>query len=256
MAEQQGTPVRRSGGGPRLDILEWTVLLGLFERNGRERLGPRHPDILAASVSLSKLAAFRGHARGDTQLRSPDGLTRRLDVFRLLDQGAPVMAPSAASQVWERFRYQPEICVEIALNCIVEAATKEDMLPRYPGPRPWEGTVNHVRTIGKTSLYVMEFIGHDSGSYVKIGIASVVKRRLREVNQYFPPGLKLGWTIHLEIEFPNAFLAYLAEQRTLDDLRRCRRWIGREFASVDVEVAGDLATKNAREVIGHHDHSN
>ncbi|MGP4693881.1 GIY-YIG nuclease family protein [Agrobacterium cavarae] len=155
----------------------------------------------------------------------------------------------AARQVWERFHFQPEISVEVALGCIVDVATKEDLLVRSPGPRPWEGTVTHTRTVDKSNLYVMALTGHNSGPYVKIGIASVVKRRLREVNQYFPPGLNLGWTVELEIEFPNAFLAYLAEQRTLDDLRKCLKWIGREFAAVEVNVAKDIATKNARDVI-------
>lgn len=74
-------PGSSRGGGPRLDVAEWIVLLDIYQRSGGAVIGLRHPELIDASRILSTYAAVRGGARGESSLRSPDGLARRLAIF-------------------------------------------------------------------------------------------------------------------------------------------------------------------------------
>lgn len=112
-----------------------------------------------------------------------------------------------------------------ALAAEIEALPLEPLLRR--GPAPSEGDRIAVFSDRPTCLYILRLVGMTQGSHdrltsdkviVKIGISNAVRRRLKELNGGFPPGLKLRWELVSKVEYPTGREAFDVEGRLLEAL--------------------------------------
>jgi hypothetical protein len=114
MAEAASRPHR--GGGPRLDGEEWILLLDIFHRHGSHANAGLDAELAHASALLAARAAGRSGVRTGVQVRSVEGLRRRLVELQMLSRGVRSRAPKAAQQVWERYGQDPVSCKRAALE--------------------------------------------------------------------------------------------------------------------------------------------
>lgn len=107
------------------------------------------------------------------------------------------------------------------------------------GPPPSSGERSTTFEDNPTSLYLMRLAGATNEQHprleegltlIKVGISVSPKRRLRELNSGFPPGLSLAWEVIDTIEFPTGEAAFAEESRILEHLRIAGSWIGGEYA--------------------------
>lgn len=110
------------------------------------------------------------------------------------------------------------------------------------GPAPTSGERQTVLSDSPTSLYLMTLVGassevhpqlNENRAIIKIGISVDPRRRLRELNSGYPPGLVLSWNLMDVAEFSNGQTAFANEGRVLEALRRLGNWIGGEFGVVE-----------------------
>jgi hypothetical protein len=233
------------GGGPALDFAEWLALVQLHRSAGGAVLGPGHPAVVAASPVLAQLAGARGSARRGAQLRSPDGLARRLAVVRRMERGDTSRIPREASAAWRRFADDPAGAEELATAILrgevgdgPQGAVEEGGGPSLSrGPVPFAGTVSVERVGGPEAIYLMVLEGalppaaaqEPKLRYVKIGRSQDTARREQELNQGFPPGLGISWRVRHEIRLPSGEHAHRLEQAALGAIATRGMSIGAEF---------------------------
>ncbi len=104
------------GGGPRLDGEEWILLLDIFHRHGSRANAGLDSELTRASALLAARAAGRSGVRSGVQVRSVEGLRRRLVELQMLSRGASSRAPKAAQQAWDRYGQDLVNCRRAALE--------------------------------------------------------------------------------------------------------------------------------------------
>lgn len=111
------------------------------------------------------------------------------------------------------------------------------------GPPPAPGTRAFEIHQGETTLYLMQLQGPcraffpdlaDSEILIKVGISNDPTRRVSELNDGFPPGAAITWTVMCQRRFETSSEAFVAETACLEALRVGRYWIGGEFARIDI----------------------
>ena len=265
-ANANATPRRfrtaRVGGGPRLSLEEWFSLIQIHHANAGAVIGPSHPDIQSASPVLARLAEVRGSARAGAQLRSPEGLARRLSVLRRIARGDLGRAPRDALTAWRLFEEDPAAAYAIAARTLLHSPTirlgmpesfpgsdLEDAIMMEPsrGPVPFAGTVSIQRWGTPEWVYLMLLDGparkpdHEKHMYIKVGRSTDTVRREAELNEGFPPGLGLKWrTIHRLGPFDPSE-AHAIEQEVLSHLAAVGLTVGGEFARGDPEYIRGIA---------------
>lgn len=242
------------GGGPRLDIDEWTLLTHIFLSNGSVSLGANHPDIQAISPILTRLAAKRGASRKGQTLRSSAGLARRIGMLRRLAWGEAATVPIAARAAYELYADNPVACASRAAELLDRWGMRNPVgravVAPARGPKPFDGLFEVDRTLGPISVYLFVLDGPGSVvlpdpanpalRFIKIGITSDLARRTAELNQAFPPGLDLVWCLVHHLEDLDPAHAYAIEQALLRTLFEIGATIGGEFAAIDPETARSL----------------
>jgi hypothetical protein len=219
-------------GSPALTGEEWELLLEFYLTHGP---GPYRADDLAW---LSE--QVRAVAPPDTspQWRRPDGLRRRLAVFRALERQdlSAGQVPRLARLAWEH-RDQPSVLARPA-----------DAMPSR-GPRPTFGLREAALVDGEHHLYVLRLDGPVAAllpaelagrAVVKVGFTSDLRRRQAEVGSGIPPRLGLAWHIVTSRALPNASLAYDAEQLLISALTRDAVSLGREFFAIEPDRVDTL----------------
>lgn len=252
----------RVGGGPRLSLDEWVALVQIHRSNSGAVIGPSHPDLQSASPLLARLAEARGIARAGAQLRSPEGLARRLSVLRRIAQGDLERAPQDALAAWRLFEQDPAAANAIAAGILSSGPTGgsgvrspfsgsafENPATAEPsrGPAPFAGTISMQRAGTPEWVYLMildgaaQSPGGGKRAYIKIGRSADTERREAELNEGFPPGIGMQWrTIHRLGPFGPA-QAHAIEQEILSRLAASGLTIGGEFAKGDPECIRGIA---------------
>lgn len=154
------------GGGPRLDVDEWTLLMHCYLVNGAVPLPPDHAHILAISPTLSRLAIQRGTSRRGQTLRSAPGLSRRIGVLRSLARGEAKAAPKAARHVYELYANEPVACASRAASLLdtwdASDAKAQILIAPARGPHPSDGVFQSERTFDPMAVYLFVLDGPDS----------------------------------------------------------------------------------------------
>ena len=257
-----GESSRILGGGPRLNVEEWIALTQIHRVNGGKALAPEHPDLVAASPRLARLAEIRGSARPGARLRSPEGLARRLAVLRRIERGDCERVPRDALCAWERFQQEPEAAEAAAWFILGERA------PTYPpdtstnamaapsrGPVPYSGTLSVKRLGAPEWVYLMLLEGSGSVataaglSYIKVGRSTDPGRRQIELNQGFPPDLGIEWRPFHLIGPMGPAEAYALEQDILRTLSGRGLSTGGEFSRGAPDSIRELADQVAARML-------
>lgn len=111
------------------------------------------------------------------------------------------------------------------------------------GPPPVVGTKERIMEDGPASVYIMRLSGAISSflpkipadhAVIKVGMSNAPLRRQVELNNGFPPGASVEWSLSACREYPSALAAFQAEGAVLEELRLRRYWIGGEFACVPI----------------------
>ncbi|MGX1786504.1 GIY-YIG nuclease family protein [Bosea sp. NPDC055332] len=244
----------RRGGGPRLSADEWTVLLDIHLRSRSGTTAARTSDIDRAVDTLAKIASRVGQARAGAQLRSRNGLLRRMTVLRALDRGEFANAPREAREIWQRFQSDSVACARAAAMI----NHREDIGPnlgstaiaapitRSHGPVPVFGSFSVTRDDGANHVYLMEFvadrpiaavIASSDRAVLKLGRTNDLERRRAELNQGFPPGIGLEWRLLALVTCASAAAAHALEQSLLDRLEAKGACLGREFLLINRDNA-------------------
>lgn len=248
------------GGGPRLDLREWIILLNIHVSNGGAALGPLHPVIIEASLLLSAYAARVGRARIGSKLRSPEGLSRRLYIFRALARSSGARAPKLARSLMRRFSEDETALRDIAITAKSELAENLPIHGPSHGPTPWAGVAIVVRSHGRVSVYIMRLEEHGvplrhpgGGTILKIGLSGDVRARTRQLNRHFPPGFGPRWRCCHTVEVATAEDAWRLEQELLADFASSGFSLGGEFVAADLDVAVSLIASqlDRLQIVGH-----
>jgi hypothetical protein len=261
---------RTLGGGPRLNVQEWIALIHIHRTNNGTVLAADHPDLVAASPKLARLAEMRGSARYGTKLRSPEGLARRLTVLRQAERGDLTQLPRDGLSAWRQFEQDPENANATALlilelpNALCRAEcsaidptlfSSEAETTASRGPPPFVGMLNVERLGAPEWVYLMVLEGDVLGSsstdppYIKVGRSCDIERRRAELNQGFPPGLGIQWQTFHVLGPMDPVGAHVLEQEILTTLVTHRLAIGREFCrgapSSLCDLANAIAARNS-----------
>lgn len=168
-------------------------------------------DRLPTETKLARSAHFEREVRFARQELADAGLLATTNgVWRLLDAAAADLTSEDARRIMQdntRRRRAGQMKGELA------PGTAPSGQPTT-GPRPtsWEQMVK--REIGAASAYLFRFA---ASAVWKIGFASDVQARLREVNRHIPVEL-LGqrWILIHTQRWPSGDMAYRMEQRILE----------------------------------------
>lgn len=217
------------------------------------RLRPRRASlrqdvIKELSSLLITYARLRG-AVGDTTLRNPGGVARKVDKFRAAEAGktpASVGGAGMEAEIWAAYKHDRVALIrnaEITRLKIYEGAATA-LEPEAPtpsrGPTPSFGSVVHTREDGECVVYRFELCGPveiilphlalDGMRVLKIGRSNDVARRMKELNTGFPPSSTLRWKLLSVTVFESGAAAHRAEQAELLELKTNGLTIGGEFA--------------------------
>lgn len=168
-------------------------------------------DRLPTETKLGRSAHFQREVRFARQELADAGLLITTNnAWRLMDAAAADLTSEDARSITQENTRRRRA-----------AQTKAEIVRKSPlsgqpttGPRPtgWEQMVK--REIGPAATYLFRFA---ASAVWKIGFASDVQARLREVNRHVPVEL-LGqrWMLVHTMSWPSADLAYRMEQRILE----------------------------------------
>jgi hypothetical protein len=169
------------------------------------------PDRLPTGTKLAPSAHFEREVRFARQELADAGLLASTNgAWRLLDEAAADLTAEDARRITQdntRRRRAGHMKGDLA-----SASAASGQPTTGPRPTSWEQMVK--REIGPASAYLFRFA---ASAVWKIGFASDVQARLREVNRHIPVEL-LGqrWRlIHVQL-WPSADMAYQMEQRILE----------------------------------------
>lgn len=168
------------------------------------------PDRLPTETKLARSAHFQREVRFARQELADAGLLASTDgAWRLLDAAAADLTSEDARRITQENTRRRRASQQTEP---VPEALASGQPTKGPRPTSWEQVVK--RELGPASAYLFRFAG---SAVWKIGFASDVQTRLREVNRHIPVEL-LGqrWTvIHTKL-WPSADMAYRMEQRILE----------------------------------------
>lgn len=255
---------------------EETILaLDLYIRSRPQLPDEADPEIVQLSDRLRAFATQRG-VHGTDSFRNPNGVSMKVANLNRLD-GADDRAGLAhgsktEERVWAEFmpdvarlrRAAEEIISDIKASATV--AAQKAAQPSPPalneevtvsrGPAPSFGEVTYTREDGENVVYLMRLDGpiehlfpkrHLAGSAViKVGHSNDAKRRLKEMNCGFPPGLGLAWRAVQVQAYPSGGKAHEIEQAIIQDLDRRGFAIGGEFAIVPAKDVDGLLARAIR----------
>lgn len=257
---------------------EETILaLDLYARRRPQLPDQADREIMLLSAQLRAYAAQRG-VRGTESFRNPNGVSMKVANLSRLDNADDRAGLSHGSAMEERVwaEFMPDVVrLRLAAELIIsgigtatvtdEPATDSAPAAQAPkassreevavsrGPVPSFGQVTYVREDGENVVYLMRLDGpvellfpkrHLGGSaVVKIGRSNDVKRRVKELNCGFPPGLGLIWQPVQVQSYPSGRDAHAIEQAIIGELDRRGLAIGNEFAIVPTkELDGLIAS--------------